>query len=82
MKTMKRSRHTSASGSLKRPAFTQEAMRLAAKKVKVVLDGQEADEVLHRERVSTYSPKIWRIACAGLWLRKFIDSSSGKTQAS
>jgi hypothetical protein len=57
-------------------------MRLAAKKVKVVLDGQEADEVLHRERVSTYSPKIWRIACAGLWLRKFIDSSSGKTQAS
>ncbi|MGA2160852.1 MAG: asparagine synthase (glutamine-hydrolyzing) [Methanoregula sp.] len=26
---------------------------------------------------STYSPEIWRIACAELWLRKFIDSPCG-----
>jgi asparagine synthase (glutamine-hydrolysing) len=25
---------------------------------------------------STYSPEIWRIACAELWMRKFIDAPS------
>jgi len=45
-------------------------------------DAVSQDYLAFIDGKSTYSPEIWRIACAGLWHRKFIDSSSGKTQAS
>ncbi len=32
--------------------------------------------------MSAYSPEIWRIACAELWLRKFIDAPAGAAQTS
>jgi asparagine synthase (glutamine-hydrolysing) len=37
-------------------------------------DAVAQDYLAFLDGKSTYSPEIWRIACAELWMRKFIDS--------
>ena len=40
------------------------------------------DYLAFLEGRSAYSPEIWRIACAELWMRKFIDAPADVGQAS